>query len=40
MEVLTAGQLADLVVTVGFYELVGGFLNTFGVTTEGETDPC
>ncbi|MER5580612.1 hypothetical protein ABT090_02955 [Streptomyces asoensis] len=38
LELLTAGQLADLVITVGFYEPVSGFLNTFGVTTEGETD--
>jgi AhpD family alkylhydroperoxidase len=38
LEFLTAGQLADLVITVGFYQLVCTFLNTFGVTTEGETD--
>ncbi|MDX3749198.1 hypothetical protein OG241_16415 [Streptomyces sp. NBC_01390] len=25
--------------TVGFYQLVSNFLNTFGVTTEGETTP-
>lgn len=36
---LTVGQLSDLVVTVGFYQLVSNFLNTFGVTTEGETSP-
>ncbi|MBB5166463.1 alkylhydroperoxidase family enzyme [Mycobacterium sp. AZCC_0083] len=33
---LTVTQLADLVMTVGFYQLVCNFLNTFGVTTEGE----
>lgn len=33
---LTVEQLADLVITVGFYELICGFLNTFEVTTEGE----
>jgi 4-carboxymuconolactone decarboxylase len=32
----TVGQLADLVLTVGFYQLVCNFLNTFEVTTEGE----
>lgn len=36
---LTAGQLSDLVLTVGFYQLVCNFLNTFGVTTEGEKAP-
>jgi alkylhydroperoxidase family enzyme len=39
LEFLTVGQLADLVITVGFYQLVSTFLNTFGVTTEGETSP-
>ncbi|WP_405558651.1 carboxymuconolactone decarboxylase family protein [Streptomyces canus] len=39
LEFLTVGQLSDLVVTVGFYQLVSNFLNTFGVTTEGETTP-
>ncbi|MFJ1967250.1 carboxymuconolactone decarboxylase family protein [Streptomyces sp. NPDC087903] len=34
---LTVNQLADLVITVGFYQLVCDFLNTFGVTTSGET---
>lgn len=29
-------QLADLVLTVGFYQLVCNFLNTFDVTTDGE----
>lgn len=33
---LTVTQLADLVLTVGFYQLVCNFLNTFGVTTDGE----
>ena len=33
---LTVTQLADLVMTVGFYQLVCNFLNTFEVTTEGE----
>jgi alkylhydroperoxidase family enzyme len=32
----TITQLADLVLTVGFYQLVCNFLNTFGVTTDGE----
>ena len=33
---LTVNQLADLVITVGFYQLVCNFLNTFTVTTDGE----
>lgn len=36
LEMLTVTQLADLVMTVGFYQLVCNFLNTFDVTTEGE----
>jgi alkylhydroperoxidase family enzyme len=32
----TVGQLADFVLTVGFYQLVCNVLNTFEVTTEGE----
>ena len=36
LELLTANQLADLVITVGFYQLVCNFLNTFNVTTDGE----
>ncbi|WP_053846357.1 carboxymuconolactone decarboxylase family protein [Streptomyces sp. NRRL B-24085] len=36
---LTVNQLADLVVTVGFYQLICDFLNTFEVTTEGEPPP-
>ncbi|MFG2651423.1 carboxymuconolactone decarboxylase family protein [Streptomyces sp. NPDC048436] len=39
LDVLTVNQLTDLVVTVGFYQLVCNFLNTFEVTTEGETPP-
>ncbi|WP_369215983.1 carboxymuconolactone decarboxylase family protein [Streptomyces flavofungini] len=38
LAVLTVHELADLVITVGFYQLVCGFLNTFGVTTEGEVE--
>jgi alkylhydroperoxidase family enzyme len=34
---LSVTQLADLVLTVGFYQLVCNFLNTFEVTTDGET---
>ena len=36
LALLTVTQLADLVMTVGFYQLVCNFLNTFEVTTEGE----
>jgi len=36
---LTVNQLADLVFTVGLYQLVGTFVNTFGVTTEDEPTP-
>ncbi len=36
LELLTVNQLADLVLTVGFYQLVCNFLNTFNVTTDGE----
>jgi alkylhydroperoxidase family enzyme len=36
---LTVNQLADLVLTVGFYQLVATFLNTFEVTTDGEPAP-
>jgi alkylhydroperoxidase family enzyme len=36
LELLTINQLSDLVLTVGFYQLVCNFLNTFDVTTEGE----
>ncbi|WP_319431602.1 carboxymuconolactone decarboxylase family protein [Mycobacterium sp. RTGN5] len=36
LTLLTTTQLADLVMTVGFYQLVCNFLNTFDVTTEGE----
>ncbi|MFG2502247.1 carboxymuconolactone decarboxylase family protein [Streptomyces sp. NPDC048441] len=33
---LTVNQLADLVITVGFYQLICDFLNTFEVTIEGQ----
>ncbi|MER6788330.1 carboxymuconolactone decarboxylase family protein [Streptomyces sp. NPDC000658] len=36
---LTVEQFSDLVITVGFYQLVCTFLNTFEVTTEGESAP-
>jgi len=36
LKTLTINQLADLTLTVGFYQLVCNFLNTFGVTPEGE----
>jgi 4-carboxymuconolactone decarboxylase len=36
LEVLSVAQLADLVITVGFYQLVCNFLNTLEVTTDGE----
>ncbi|MBW0019909.1 MAG: carboxymuconolactone decarboxylase family protein [Mycobacterium sp.] len=36
LQVLTVNQLADLVLTVGFYQMVSNFLNTFGVTPDGE----
>ncbi|WP_433732694.1 carboxymuconolactone decarboxylase family protein [Nocardia sp. CA-129566] len=36
LELFSATQLADFVLTVGFYQLVCNFLNTFEVTTEGE----
>lgn len=34
LTILTANQLADLVLTVGFYQMVCNFLNTFGVPIE------
>jgi 4-carboxymuconolactone decarboxylase len=34
LTVLSTNQLADLVLTVGFYQLVCNFLNTFGVPVE------
>lgn len=34
LAVMTINQLADLVLTVGYYQLVCNFLNTFGVTVE------
>lgn len=39
LETWTANQLADFVLTVGFYQLVCGFLSTFDVTIDGETPP-
>jgi len=36
LEVFSVTQLADFVLTVGFYQLVCNFLNTFEVTTAGE----
>ncbi|MGW4774254.1 carboxymuconolactone decarboxylase family protein [Nocardia sp. NPDC004278] len=36
LELFSVTQLADFVLTVGFYQLVCNFLNTFDVTTEGE----
>jgi len=36
---LTVEQLSDLVLTVGFYQLVCTYLNAFEVTTEGEGNP-
>jgi 4-carboxymuconolactone decarboxylase len=35
LTLLTVNQLADFVLTVGFYQLVCNFLNTFGITPEG-----
>ncbi|MFC8128304.1 carboxymuconolactone decarboxylase family protein [Streptomyces sp. NPDC057302] len=34
---LTVNQLADLVITVGFYQLICDFLNTFEVSVEDRT---
>ncbi|MFE6925577.1 carboxymuconolactone decarboxylase family protein [Nocardia sp. NPDC057663] len=36
LELFSVTQLADFVLTIGFYQLVCNFLNTFGVTTVGE----
>jgi len=36
LKTLTVNQLADFILTVGFYQLVCNFLNAFGVTPEGE----
>lgn len=36
LRTLTVNQLADLTLTVGFYQLVCNFLNTFGVSPEGK----
>lgn len=37
LRLFTPTQLADFVLTVGFYQSVCNFLNTFEVTTAGET---
>ncbi|MFJ9744057.1 carboxymuconolactone decarboxylase family protein [Streptomyces sp. NPDC101166] len=37
LEILTVTELADFVLTVGFYQLVCNFLNAFDITTEGES---
>ncbi|MGW5866699.1 carboxymuconolactone decarboxylase family protein [Streptomyces sp. NPDC055239] len=36
---LTVNQLADLVITVGYYQLICDFLNTFEVQVEDRTPP-
>jgi 4-carboxymuconolactone decarboxylase len=36
LAMMSVNQLADFTLTVGFYQLVCDFLNTFGVTPEGE----
>ena len=36
LQSLSVTQLADLVLTIGFYQLVCNFLNTFEVSTDGE----
>jgi 4-carboxymuconolactone decarboxylase len=38
LRVLNVNQLADLTLTVGFYQLVCNFLNTFGVSPESEAN--
>jgi 4-carboxymuconolactone decarboxylase len=38
LRTLTVNQLADLTLTVGFYQLVCNFLNTFGVNPEEQGD--
>jgi len=38
LHTLTVNQLADLTLTVGFYQLVCNFLNTFGVCPEAQSD--
>ena len=37
LAIMTVNQLADFTLTVGFYQLVCDFLNTFGVTPEDES---
>jgi hypothetical protein len=39
LDALGVERLADLVLTVGFYQLVCNFLNTFDITADGETSP-
>ena len=39
LSVLTVTQLADLVITVGFYQLVSNFLNAFQVMPEDDGPP-
>ncbi|WP_405181819.1 carboxymuconolactone decarboxylase family protein [Nocardia sp. NBC_01377] len=36
LELFTVTELADFVLTVGFYQLVCNFLNAFDITTDGE----
>jgi len=36
LAIMSVNQLADFTLTVGFYQLVCNFLNTFGVTPEDE----
>ena len=38
LHTLTVNQLADLTLTVGFYQLVCNFHNTFGVCPEAQSD--
>ena len=40
VSILPATQLADLIITVGYYQLVCDFLNIFHVTTGGEGQPA
>ncbi|EFG78501.1 carboxymuconolactone decarboxylase family protein [Mycobacterium parascrofulaceum ATCC BAA-614] len=37
LAIMTVNQLADFTLTVGFYQLVCDFLNTFGVTPEDQS---
>ena len=40
LRVLSTTQLVDFVFTVGYYQLVCNFLNTFGVVVEGGAAPA